>query len=115
DRTLELVQAFGCRLYHLPWDHDFSAPKNLALDHARFRWVLNVDCDEVLLDEEGSLRNRLLDHCGRSPAPAWIIRIDNLMPDGNTHPSQALRLFLNDPRIRFANPVHEGIAESVYL
>ncbi|MBF0271798.1 MAG: glycosyltransferase family 2 protein [Magnetococcales bacterium] len=113
DRTLEIVQQFGCRVWHLPWDNDFSAPKNLALDHARFRWILNVDCDEVLVEDAG-FRERILGLCRASNAPAWIIRIDNLMADGNTLPSQALRLFRNDPRIRFSNPVHEGIADAVY-
>ncbi|MBF0626619.1 MAG: glycosyltransferase family 2 protein [Magnetococcales bacterium] len=114
DRTPEIAQEFGCRLFHLPWNNDFSAPKNLALAQARFRWVLNVDCDEVLVDEEENLRTRVLDHCRASSAPAWMIRIDNRMADGTMLGSQALRLFVNDPRIRFANPVHEGIADALY-
>ncbi|MBF0342363.1 MAG: glycosyltransferase [Magnetococcales bacterium] len=113
DRTMEIVRQFGCRVFHLPWNNDFSAPKNLALEQARFRFILNVDCDEVLVDDP-EFRARTLGMCGNSGAPAWIIRIDNLTVDGGVHPSQALRLFRNDPRIRFANPVHEGIADSIY-
>ncbi len=113
DRTLEIVQDFGCRVLHTPWNHDFSAPKNLALDSARYRWVLNVDCDEVLVDDVG-FRQRVLGRCQAVDAPAWIIWIDNLMVDGQVHVSKAMRLFKNDPKIRFVNPVHEGIAESVY-
>ncbi|MBF0417906.1 MAG: glycosyltransferase family 2 protein, partial [Magnetococcales bacterium] len=113
DRTLEIAREFGCRIFHLPWNQDFSAPKNLALDQARFRFILNVDCDEVLTDDP-DFRTRILNQCHTSHAPAWIIRIDNLMADGQVHPSQALRLFRNDPRIRFCNPIHEGIADSVY-
>ncbi|MEO5345291.1 MAG: glycosyltransferase [Magnetococcus sp. YQC-9] len=114
DRTLKIVQEFGCRVLHLPWNEDFSAPKNLALDAARFRFVLNVDCDEVLQVDEEDCRDRILIHCLATRASAWMVRIDNLMADGQVQPSQALRLFRNDPRIRFSNPVHEGIAESLY-
>ncbi|MBF0164295.1 MAG: glycosyltransferase family 2 protein [Magnetococcales bacterium] len=113
DRTVEIATEFGCRVFHQPWNQDFSAPKNLALDKAGYRFILNVDCDEVLVDDP-EFRARILGQCLASRAPAWIIRIDNLMADGQIHPSQALRLFRNDPRIRFRNPVHEGIAESVY-
>ncbi|MBF0427667.1 MAG: glycosyltransferase family 2 protein [Magnetococcales bacterium] len=113
DRTLEIVRDFGCRILHLPWNNDFSAPKNLALSHSRFQWILNVDCDEVLVDDEG-FRERILNQCLAEEEPAWIIQIDNRMVDGRIHPSKALRLFRNDPRIRFANPVHEGIADSLY-
>lgn len=113
DRTLEIVGDFGCRLLHQPWQQDFSAPKNLALDAARFRWILNVDCDEVLVDDAG-FRERLLGRLQQENRPAWIVQIDNLMEDGNIHSSKAMRLFANDARIRFVNPVHEGVGESVY-
>ncbi|NGZ07583.1 MAG: glycosyltransferase family 2 protein [Magnetococcales bacterium] len=113
DRTVALAEAHGCRVLHCLWDDDFSAPKNLAITQAGYRWILNVDCDEVLVVEEG-LRERILALCGTSAAPAWIVRIDNLMADGSSTPSQAMRLFRNDPRIRFVNPVHEGIADTVF-
>ncbi|MEO5331964.1 MAG: glycosyltransferase, partial [Magnetococcus sp. YQC-5] len=113
DRTLEIVQDFGCRLFHYPWNQDFSAPKNLALDEACFSWILNVDCDEVLVEDAG-WRERILGQCQAVNDPAWIIQIDNILQDGSVMPSKAMRLFKKDPRIRFVNPVHEGVADSVY-
>lgn len=112
DHTPEIAQQFGCRVYHQPWLEDFSTPKNHAIDQASHTWILNVDCDEVLMAAEQA-RERILQQT-LSQAPAFIIQIDNLMADDLSVPSKALRLFRNDARIRFQNPVHEGIAEALF-
>ncbi|MBF0179010.1 MAG: glycosyltransferase [Magnetococcales bacterium] len=113
DRTLEIAGDFGCRILHSPWARDFSTPKNLAIEAAGCAWILNVDCDEVLADDP-EWRERILARCRATDRPAWIVTIDNLLADGGSVPSKAIRLFRNDPRIRFVNPVHEGVAESLY-
>lgn len=45
DRTVAIAEAAGARVVHQPW-LGFAAQRNVALDHARGRWVLEVDCDE---------------------------------------------------------------------
>lgn len=118
DSTIALASAFGCHVFQQPWAEDFSAPKNFAIAQAGFSWILNVDCDEELLDAAQTRQTILA--AGRSTpegqhaAPGFIIRIDNIMSNGEVTPSQALRLFRNDSRIRFLNPVHEGVADSLF-
>jgi glycosyltransferase involved in cell wall biosynthesis len=113
DRSMDIVRDLGCRLFQKPWEEDFSAPKNFAIQQANFRWILNVDCDEVL-QEPGAVKEWLSALPGEESNPAYLIDIDNLLPDGSTLPMTALRFFRNDDRIRFLNPIHEGIAESLY-
>jgi hypothetical protein len=45
DRTVAIAEAAGARVIHQEW-LGFAAQRNVALDHARGRWVLEVDCDE---------------------------------------------------------------------
>ncbi|MBF0448259.1 MAG: glycosyltransferase [Magnetococcales bacterium] len=113
DRTLTLVRDLGCQVFQQPWQSDFSAPKNYGLRKAGFSWILNVDCDEVLQNPE-KVRRWLHALPIDDPTPAYIIGIDNLLADGNTYPMDALRFFRNDPRIQFFNPIHEGVADSIY-
>ncbi|MBF0145909.1 MAG: glycosyltransferase [Magnetococcales bacterium] len=114
DQTMDMVRAMGGRLIETPWRDDFSAPKNLGIDHARYSWILNVDCDEILQDVPRA--GAALRHvCRGDAAPGWIVTIDNLMADGRVTSSQAIRLFQNHPAIRFANPVHESVARSLSL
>jgi glycosyltransferase involved in cell wall biosynthesis len=45
DRTVAIAEAAGARVVHQPW-LGFGAQRNVALDHARGDWVLEVDADE---------------------------------------------------------------------
>ncbi|MHB1630070.1 MAG: glycosyltransferase family 2 protein, partial [Bacilli bacterium] len=115
DRTPAIAREFGCRVYALPWQDDFSAARNCALTHACGDWALCLDADE---------RVRLL--CSREELAAFL----------TTTPSQALKtvirsyvgsaanpaavihdariaLFRTDPAIRFERRVHEDITESL--
>ncbi len=48
DRTVELARSAGAKVISTAWADDFSAPRNLALAHAKGRWVLQLDADERL-------------------------------------------------------------------
>ncbi len=105
--------AAGC--LERPWEDDFSKAKNHGLEQAGHAWILNVDCDEVLaLDQTArDLKQTLAAH-DSSQVPAYVMRIENTFADGRSVPQEALRLFGNDARIRFSNPIHESIGESLY-
>jgi hypothetical protein len=45
DRTRELARAGGAEVVENPWP-GFAAQRNVALDHARGDWVLEIDADE---------------------------------------------------------------------
>ncbi|HWI72027.1 MAG TPA: glycosyltransferase family 2 protein [Baekduia sp.] len=45
DRTVAIAQAAGARVVEQPW-LGFGAQRNVAIDHARGDWVLEVDADE---------------------------------------------------------------------
>ncbi len=45
DRTRELAREAGAEVVENPWP-GFAAQRNVALDHARGEWVLEVDADE---------------------------------------------------------------------
>lgn len=45
DRTKEIAAAAGARVVEQPW-LGFAAQRNVALDHARGDWVLEIDADE---------------------------------------------------------------------
>jgi hypothetical protein len=45
DRTRDLATAAGARVVRQPW-LGFAAQRNVAIDHARGRWILEVDADE---------------------------------------------------------------------
>ncbi|MBF0620325.1 MAG: glycosyltransferase [Magnetococcales bacterium] len=113
DSTVDLATQLGCWVAQVPWQDDFSLAKNHAVDLAKHAWILNVDCDEELtIDQAARDFRAVLDSI--DAVPAYRVRIENLNANGEIQPSEAIRLFRNDPVIRFRNPVHESVADSVY-
>lgn len=45
DATMEIAHAAGARVVESEW-RGFAAQRNVALDHARGKWVLEIDADE---------------------------------------------------------------------
>lgn len=47
DRTLEIAQSYGARIFTEPWK-GFAAQKNSAMEKASGDWVLQLDADEAV-------------------------------------------------------------------
>jgi tetratricopeptide (TPR) repeat protein len=48
DRTVKIAQLFGAKVYHHPWQNDFSLHRNQSLNYATGHWCLVIDADEWL-------------------------------------------------------------------
>lgn len=113
DETEAIARNHASRVISFPWQDDFSLAKNFAIDHARYRWILSVDSDEVL-DTEG-VQAILAEAMADEETPAYLVYQDNVLDSGVVEPNRVLRLFRNDPRIRFTNPVHECITGTLFI
>ena len=110
DATIELARRYGCRVFAVPWEEDFSAARNFALSQAQGEWILSLDADERLCNAE-LLHDTLLQ---ASPDVGGFL-LEHLSADaeGNRHRTWLLRLFRNHPHIRFRGRIHEQVAESI--
>lgn len=106
DTTRDIALRHGCQLHEFAWCHDFSAARNFGLNKATSDWILYIDADErLLIDGDGRLGDIL-------PAGAAAARV-LFRPKSDTTCYDELRLFLNDPRIRFEGSMHETIVPGV--
>lgn len=48
DKTIEIANTYGVKIYHLPWNNNFSAARNFSLDKATGEWIIILDADEEL-------------------------------------------------------------------
>jgi len=113
DSSIEIANKYACRIFTFNWCNDFSKAKNFGIEQARYRWILNIDSDEIL--DSNDAKDILGEALQNESAPAHIIYQDNLFDSGEVIPHMVLRLFQNDPRIRFTNPIHECISEMLFL
>ena len=109
DRTREIAQEFGARVYRFEWCDDFAAARNECLKYAAGDWILVLDADEVLVpqivpqikqgikSDRALLINLIRQEVGASQSPYSLVS----------------RLFRNRPDIRFSRPYHAMVDDSV--
>ena len=105
---MAIAESHGARVLHQPWGGDFSAPRNLGLDHARGEWILYIDADERVAPLD---RAELEATLGSSPATALRVL---LSPRVNATPYYEYRLWRNDPRVRFDGVMHEQVVDAIH-
>ncbi len=130
DRTRKIAEAFGARVYSIEWTDDFAKARNCSLSKAGGDWLLVLDADETISPQDhGRLRSLITRKNGADAAytittrnyvtdiavTGWVENRCEYTEEAGTgwFPSAKVRLFRNDKRIRFKNPIHETLEESI--
>lgn len=129
DRTVDIATIFGAKVLPFPWTGNFSDARNFSLASARGGWILVMDADEVLAVQDYELIRQVVRGNDRHKV-CWSVMTRNythLHPQGwvanngaypheeraeGWHPSTKIRLFPNDPDLRFVGEVHEMIEQT---
>ena len=129
DRTKDIAKAFGAKVYEMDWRDDFSEARNMSLSKASGDWILVLDADEVIASRDFAELGALVGKKKSGFAYAFTTRnyVTRANVEGWTRndgvyseeagmgwlPSCKVRLFQNESRTRFENPVHELVEPSL--
>ena len=117
DRTVELAEAAGARVFTWQWKGDFAAAKNYALDQARGEWILFLDADEYF--SRASLqrvRGCVEQYHRNRKVVGFICRLLNIDEDNNNqllNETYQARIFRHLSTLRYVRSIHEGLYDSV--
>jgi tetratricopeptide (TPR) repeat protein len=110
DNTRIIAEGYGAKVFDVPWEDDFSAARNAALDQATSQWVLVLDADEFLEPVRPVEFQRLL----HDPAAAgYRLRMAGRGVAKDPSLTSRVRLFRNIPEVRYRYPIHERLASSL--
>lgn len=110
DGTQEAARRKGARVIQGEWRDDFSWARNQSLETARGRWILWLDADDRLLEEDARAIRRLAEADPAAAPRAYGLLVKNSADGGRTGSVfNQIRLFPNLPSLRFRFPVHEQI------
>lgn len=113
DKTVSIAKGFGAKIYHHPWQNDFSFHRNQSVGYATGDWLFQIDADEQMIFDNydpGALAAWL------KIVPAGInaagIRLKDIRKGEIASQFDAVRLFragkVKYEGIVHNNPVYEG-------
>lgn len=133
DHTLSIARVFGATIYHFDWTGSFSDARNYAISRANGKWILIMDADERISPRDyaafctmirASLPGRdawsvpIRNYSNRVHIQGWTAN-DGAYPEEEQadgwYPAERVRLFPNDPRIRYEGVVHELVEPALRL
>lgn len=103
DGTPELAERLGARVHHFAWTHDFAAARNFSLKQATGKWIMWLDADNRVPEEDAAILKSLV----QRPRDAILWATEILEPGGGRLLQK--RIFPRLPQIRFQYRVHEQL------
>ncbi|REK31796.1 MAG: glycosyltransferase, partial [Planctomycetota bacterium] len=140
DRTPEICEELGARVFHWAWQDNFAAARNVSIDHAQGEWLFWMDSDDTIPAECGRKLRDLATgphpdhihgyvvqvHCPGPPSGGSGLRPRE--PEANLESGDRSRarpgasdvtvvdhvkLFRNRPDLRFEFRIHEQLLPSI--
>ena len=115
DRTVEIAEQMGAKVYHFKWIDDFAAAKNFAIEQAIGNWIAFLDADEYfspvdakkvmvylknIMSDPEMQKNYLAINC------KWS-QVDDAGKPFSVNTQE--RIFRNLPNVRYIGRIHEKL------
>ena len=110
DKTVEISKKYANQVHHFDWINDFSAARNFCVSKASNDWILSVDSDEYLTNEQSAGKLlKLLTSCFSHPESAGMVDILNPQnTSGNLTTSiEPVARFFHKKHYTYVGKVHE--------
>ncbi len=114
DKTVEIAQSFGAKIYHHPWENNFSKHRNQSLSYATGDWILLIDADEEL-NAYQLKKNEFKALLAKAPKDlnCYLIKVlDKNRKGGITSATESIRIFRNRVGIKYVGIVHNRLSYS---
>ncbi len=111
DRTVEIAERMGAKVYHFEWINDFSAAKNYAISKAKYEWIAFLDADEYFLEKDAQKLPSCVQKLQNTSCSGIQTSWANLDAHGNiVSIFSQIRIIKNLPKLRYEGKIHEALA-----
>lgn len=111
DNTINISKEFNANIIDFPWNNDFSAARNKALETASKDWLLFIDCDETLdITEILNLKNAL----NNSSHLGFRLKLINIIDNKPYKGEYLLRIIKNNSGFYFSDKINEKFKNYIY-
>lgn len=113
DKTVEIAQSLGAKVYTIEWKNDFSYARNVALSHCTGDWVFHLDADEYLREGDAEKIRPAIAKCivNGIPIDALACTTQNIDPTTGFIGSEVTHLlaFRRTKGMRYYRRIHEQL------
>ncbi|MCI8517555.1 MAG: glycosyltransferase [Hungatella sp.] len=110
DRTAEIARQMGAKVYEFPWNDDFAAAKNYAIERCKGDWIAMLDADEYMQPEDRDKLPELMAQADQRQLDVLSADLQQVREDGTSFSSSTLvRFFRNVPELRYRRRIHEQL------
>ncbi|MCP4414036.1 MAG: glycosyltransferase family 2 protein, partial [Gammaproteobacteria bacterium] len=107
DRTVEVATKYNTKIFHHPWENSFSKARNYSLKHATCDWILILDADEEIDENDATRLKPLLRETDANLI--YLQVLDKTAEDKIVSVSNSERLFRNHLGIQYEGIVHNSL------
>ena len=115
DRTVEIAESMGAKVFHIDWINDFAVAKNYAIEQATGNWIAFLDADEYLSPEDTDKLMVVLKEIEENPEmrnnvlilSTPLINLDDRNRAFSVYRQR--RIFRNMKNIRYTGRIHEAL------
>ncbi|MFZ1685690.1 MAG: tetratricopeptide repeat protein [Candidatus Zixiibacteriota bacterium] len=108
DRSVEIAQQYGAKIFHHPWANSFSEARNHTLEHATCDWLFIIDADERVFEEDVP---QLIQMLNQDQFPMVAVNVFNYYPlsDDIVTFLPSKRLFRRSLNLSYSGIVHNQL------
>lgn len=109
DRTIEICRSYNAQVFSFPWNNNFAEARNFGLDKVTGEWVIWLDADEEVVQDNKNLNRDTLS----KDYDAFSVPLINFFGDHVDFDQVAQiaqpRIFRNHRGFQFENKIHEWL------
>ncbi|MBU1705014.1 MAG: glycosyltransferase family 2 protein, partial [Nanoarchaeota archaeon] len=110
DNTKGIAREFTSKVFGFHWCDDFSAARNFSISKASCDWILALDADEVISQEDlGKIREIVK----KGEFMGYRLIQETYHNDKLVSTRGICRIFKNHLGIKFVYPIHETVRGSI--
>lgn len=108
DRTIEIAESYGAKLFHQTWEDDFSKHRNYSLDQATGDWLFIIDADERVVQEDLSNLLAVLRNSEESIVSVNVFNVYGKNEETTTF-LPSIRFFKRSLNLKYEGIVHNRL------
>ena len=112
DSTVAVAEEFGAKIFHEPWQDDFSAPRNVALREATGDWIVFIDSDEYFINNTAKNLRAAIKQAKNKNIPGLLVKWVNVDADNDNkiiNATYVLRIFEKAEGVHYVGKIHEDV------